>query len=633
MSVQLALPPVFQGLGFGGLPLPGGKLFTYIAGTTTPQATYTDSTQTTQNTNPVILNANGQANVWLVVGQTYKLKLTDFIGNQIWVVDQIPGGLSAQQIGMLFYPQTSAEQSAGITPINFIYPPGNILRYGTNTLPGTTDMSVPIQNSINQWANGGAPVYVPSGNYLQLSSASLTATTTGRNTAGDGFVMYGDGMGASTITTPNDIENLLTVGANSSHFLFQPYIHDLGFINTFPVNGNPQIGATHHHIHLANPLSTTIEKVYCKGNFGDSFVGVTANQAGIWLDNQGFGATFTNTIDTCWMDHAHITCDTSDSIIRDNNVTANGLDYGIKVNNSNINISDQYDLNCNGAHGGVWLTGNSALAKVLGNFFDTDCSHGIWADQTINCVISNNIYWMNQNAAIWLVNPSFFTITGNSFLNCGQADTGINNSDIVFDVTAFASFNTVVGNVAQKTNARSGGAVNFIYELNAGSVVQNNRYIGNTVESTAGQYATPAINLSTPIFNQGSVLVGNVGSGTETETYTTFTGTLTGCTAAVTAAVRATRQGNLVTLYLPTIQGTSNTNACTMTGIPAALQPANTQYGGNGLVSNNSANVTCSAAVDATGTLTFNIGGNNNGFTTSGTKGPFTGYVVAYQLT
>ena len=178
MTVQLAPSPVFQGLGFGGLPLPGGKLFTYIAGTTTPQATYTDSTQTTQNTNPVVLNANGQANVWLVVGQVYKLKLTDFFGNQIWVVDQIPGGftLTAAQIGAILYPTTPAETAAGVTPINFVYPSGNVLRYGA-VGDGATNDRAAIKNAFNVMIQqGGGTMVFPWGISGQYSIVGTDAS-------------------------------------------------------------------------------------------------------------------------------------------------------------------------------------------------------------------------------------------------------------------------------------------------------------------------------------------------------------------------------------------------------------------------------------------------------------------------
>jgi len=48
-----------------GDPLVGGKIYTYAAGTTTPLATYTDATGGTPNTNPIILDANGEADIWL----------------------------------------------------------------------------------------------------------------------------------------------------------------------------------------------------------------------------------------------------------------------------------------------------------------------------------------------------------------------------------------------------------------------------------------------------------------------------------------------------------------------------------------------------------------------------------------
>ena len=58
-----------------GVPLVGGKLYTYTAGTTTPQVTYTDSSGGTANTNPVILDSRGEASVWLG-SSLYKLRLT-----------------------------------------------------------------------------------------------------------------------------------------------------------------------------------------------------------------------------------------------------------------------------------------------------------------------------------------------------------------------------------------------------------------------------------------------------------------------------------------------------------------------------------------------------------------------------
>lgn len=47
-----------------GQPLSGGKVHTYEAGTTTPKTTYQDLAQTIPHTNPIILNAMGQALVF-----------------------------------------------------------------------------------------------------------------------------------------------------------------------------------------------------------------------------------------------------------------------------------------------------------------------------------------------------------------------------------------------------------------------------------------------------------------------------------------------------------------------------------------------------------------------------------------
>lgn len=86
---SLSPPPKLQFFGTDGLPLVGGKLYTYAAGTTTPLATYTDYTQATQNTNPIILDSAGQANVWLADTTTYKYILRDPDDVLLFTVDYV----------------------------------------------------------------------------------------------------------------------------------------------------------------------------------------------------------------------------------------------------------------------------------------------------------------------------------------------------------------------------------------------------------------------------------------------------------------------------------------------------------------------------------------------------------------
>ena len=64
-----------------GAVLTGGKLYTYLAGTTTPATTYTTSSGATAWTNPIVLDSagrvSGSGEIWVTVGVTYKFVLKD----------------------------------------------------------------------------------------------------------------------------------------------------------------------------------------------------------------------------------------------------------------------------------------------------------------------------------------------------------------------------------------------------------------------------------------------------------------------------------------------------------------------------------------------------------------------------
>lgn len=83
----------YRALDENGAPLAGGKLYTYEAGTTTPKRTFIDQAETAENTNPVILDSEGYADVWLDVGG-YKFILQDSNDVQQWSVDNIAGGVA-----------------------------------------------------------------------------------------------------------------------------------------------------------------------------------------------------------------------------------------------------------------------------------------------------------------------------------------------------------------------------------------------------------------------------------------------------------------------------------------------------------------------------------------------------------
>lgn len=90
----------FQAFDANGAPLSGGLLYTYAAGTTTPQTTFTDSSGLVPNTNPVVLDSRGEASVWLSALQ-YKFKLTDANNVEIWTVDNLSGAATEAELNAL----------------------------------------------------------------------------------------------------------------------------------------------------------------------------------------------------------------------------------------------------------------------------------------------------------------------------------------------------------------------------------------------------------------------------------------------------------------------------------------------------------------------------------------------------
>jgi len=97
MSVFLS--PIGNGFNFldvDGLPLAGGKINTYQAGSTTPFTTYTDVNGLIANTNPIILGTDGRppAEIWLSAGFFYKFVLTDANDVVIQTYDNLYGAIS-----------------------------------------------------------------------------------------------------------------------------------------------------------------------------------------------------------------------------------------------------------------------------------------------------------------------------------------------------------------------------------------------------------------------------------------------------------------------------------------------------------------------------------------------------------
>ena len=207
-----------------GIPLAGGLLYTYTAGTTTPQATYTSSAGTIASANPIVLDAAGRTanEVWLTVGVAYKFVLQTPAAVTIGTYDNVSG--INDLTGASFAPTTG---STSITTLGTITtgtwnatPIG--VAYGGTGLTSIPARSIPVANVANTYTTvtpaAGQSVRINSGNtaweaYTPSSGATTpdvqTFNSTGTWTKPTGCTMAriqlwgGGGGGMRGTTTTN----------------------------------------------------------------------------------------------------------------------------------------------------------------------------------------------------------------------------------------------------------------------------------------------------------------------------------------------------------------------------------------------------------------------------------------------
>ena len=180
MSVNLS--PVGNGFQFfsnDGLPLAGGKLQTYQAGSTTPLATYTDSSGLIANTNPIILGTDGRppSTIWLEDGFFYKFVLSTASDVVIQTYDNLYGIIGTAPTPPTPLPAgTIVLWSGSIGSI----PAGWVLCNGNNGTPDLRDRFVVGAGSTYAVdATGGSANAITVAHTHTFTSSSATTSTVG----------------------------------------------------------------------------------------------------------------------------------------------------------------------------------------------------------------------------------------------------------------------------------------------------------------------------------------------------------------------------------------------------------------------------------------------------------------------
>jgi len=143
MTASLLIPPRAKFWNTDGTPLASGKVYTYEAGTLSNKVSYqTYDTAGAQNTNPVILNSVGEADIWL--DGNYKINVTDADDVQLsgYPVDNVSSFAASNN----FYETTGTVNTYTLSPSPSIlsYSAGdtyNVIFNIANTGPSTINIS------------------------------------------------------------------------------------------------------------------------------------------------------------------------------------------------------------------------------------------------------------------------------------------------------------------------------------------------------------------------------------------------------------------------------------------------------------------------------------------------------------
>jgi hypothetical protein len=171
-----------------GVILSGGKIYTYAAGTTTPQTTYTSASGATPHANPIVLDSAGRVpggEIWLTYAQVYKFVIETSTGVLLGTFDNI-SGVNAAQINadiVVYDPPFTSAVSTNVE--------AKLAQYLS-----VQDFGSPVTAAVLQAAVNAASA---EGKALYLGDTNFTINTTIAIPNAD-IVIYGPGAAALTIT-------------------------------------------------------------------------------------------------------------------------------------------------------------------------------------------------------------------------------------------------------------------------------------------------------------------------------------------------------------------------------------------------------------------------------------------------
>ena len=155
-----------------GNVLTGGKLWSYQAGTTTPQTTYTSASGATAHTNPIVLDSAGRVatgEIWVTAGQNYKFVLMTSTNVTIATWDNITGingtGIPSNANNVEYDPPFTGALTSNYTVEDKLAQTVSVKDFGA-VGDGVADDTVAIQAAVDSLPSGGGTIIFPTDVYL-----------------------------------------------------------------------------------------------------------------------------------------------------------------------------------------------------------------------------------------------------------------------------------------------------------------------------------------------------------------------------------------------------------------------------------------------------------------------------------
>lgn len=608
-----------------GTPRVGAKANFYLPGSSTPITVYTTSAYTTPHSNPVLSVSSGLFPAIYVnpaVNPTYKVVITDSNDVTVATDDNVPAlGFTASDLGELLYPQTDEEEVAVVTPLDLTVPSHEAVgvvipqRYFPVASPSTAQMFQALTDAWDVALESGCSIYAPAGTY-DVGVENLPFRQQG------------------VLPTPLlDCQNI-TVFGDGPATIFKTSSVDGA--DVFQLNGLK-------NFHIRNLAITSTVSGSTSGSNG---ISVTAGWDNITID----GVHCLNLASLDATDHVDggkaLTLQPSTTVNECGTLKARiyakgcAEGFGIEVDLNNADdkkTAVDVDLVAEDCFYAVKIAAGAATGALSASYHQGVRVRG----QAINCqkdVVLNRAHGCIVDIQVVTTKSEADRRLSPSGVTWYAADTVVESLLCTYAQRAFirvsgnkgaCAYKARIGGTTAGSSGLSGATEDCDIQLDIGGTAGTADVLeidsgGNTLRFSRLQVSTrTATSLPTAYYADALknwLLVGYKERGS-------YTGALTGCTTAPTAMIEYSVEGDIVTLELPALTATSNTTACTITVMPAAIRPVSAQTV-FGVTTDNGSAGWSRITVGTDGVLTLGFGLASNTFTNSGTKGLQPGTVI-----